>query len=379
MLRRKNNLITARGINNNPPINCGSPAIELDFSNFLTALFPIQQGVNQNHRKLQQHPPFEMHPYLQYVSQEFVEKYIIGTFPPISYVIDLLLSEHGLTITHLLQPNGFGTITEPYIPFFHGNLASFWKFILTDQEFLEISNTVNRVERKERLLKWLNENRIIYSDIIKSAQRQLDDEVCYNSEDQYLHNICINKDLICHILRNPNTKYLMFNTSNTFGRTSLLHINKNRGGVRGQVNVNNDANSFDLFIRGCQELGIKVEFRINQGPTIFIPWVELNHLNAPYVNQNFNNKIAFEIRLTITNKVNSDFMKSCLNDRIVSKELTVITGPSPSSQAVRGVGGNHNFLAWQALNPNCTTTDFIRYVHTCFRNSMFDELYALNL
>jgi hypothetical protein len=378
MLRRDNNLINARGINNNPPINCSSPAIQQDFETFKNDLLH-QHGVHPNRRMLSPNPPFEKHPYLQYVSKEFFEKYIIGTFPPISYVIDLLLAEYGLAITHLIQPNGVGTITEPYIPFFHGNFASFWKFILTNEEFQEIRNTVNRGERKEKLLKWLNENRIIYSDIIKSTQRELDDEVSYNSEDQYLHNICINTDLICHIMQNSNAKFLMFNTSNTFGRNTLLHLNRNQNGSKGQVNVNTDANSFDLFIRGCQELGIKVEFRINQGPTILIPWVELNAVNAPYVNQNFKNKIAFEIRLTITNKVNPDFIKSCLNGITISKELTVITGPSPSSQAVRGVGGNHNYLAWQVLNPNSTTTDFIRYVHNCFRNNMFNNLYALNL
>jgi hypothetical protein len=384
MLRRNNQLITQRGIVNNPLITCASPAITQDNTAFMNWLLPPQLGVPETQRRLPTNSPFEMHPYLKYVSQEFFEKYIIGTFPPISYVIDELLNNHGLAITHLLHPNGAIYTARPDIPFFHGNLGLLWMFILTQAEIAYIEALPNRESIKEYLINWLNKNEIIYSDIIKSTQRILDNGN-YTSGDNQLHNICINSDLICHILSNPNAKYLMFNTSQTFGRSALVHINRNDFGLRGQVNVNNDANSFDLFIRGCQELGLKVEFRINHGPTPIIPWTELNAINAVFINQNFKNKIAFELRLTTTEKTNKIFLKSCCTDgNYQSREFYVFTPLSPAA-VDRGMSRrNRIFIRWTLLH-NAGVIDihatrkFLKDVFSWFKGNDFDEIYNLNV
>jgi hypothetical protein len=369
MLRRNNNLINARGINNNPPINSNSPSIQEDFINFLAALLAIQPGVNANQRKLPPNPAFEMHPYLQYVSQEYLEKYIIGTFPPISYVIDLLLSEYSLEISHLLQPIAGRRIKKPDIPFFHGNRRLMWDYILTQEELEELSLKENRENKKEFLIKWLQENGIIYSDIIFSIQRKLEDGR-YSAKDTQLYNICINKNLISHILFNPNVKYLMFNSGSTFGQNNW-------------VNMENPK-SFDLFIRGCLEVGLKVELRINQGPTHHFNWIEINVANAAIINQYFRNKIAFEIKLTISKNTNKAFLSNCLNsESFFSKEFHVVTPVSPAG--IRGATlGNLIFQRWAIIHNGGIINmaglgEFLKDIFTWYKQGNFDQIYNLNV
>lgn len=369
MLRRNNNLITGRGINNNPPIHCSSPAIQQDFINFLTDLLLIQLGVNQNHRKLPQHTPFEVHPYLQYVNQEYFEKYIIGTFPPISYVIDLLLSNYNLAITHFLQPNGGRRIKRPDIPFFHGNKRLMWDYCLTAIELATLNAIPTRDGKKDYLINWLKKNKIIYSDIILSVQRELDDNL-YTAKDTQLFNICINKNLICHILTNPDAKYLMFNSSSTFGQNDWVNIEHSK--------------SFDLFLSGCQELGLKVEIRINQGPTPPIPWIEINAANAPFINHNFKNKIAFEIRLTITEKTNKTFLATCLDsNEYLSKEFHVITPVSPAG--IRGATKRNPIFQRWALIHNGGIIDmdglkqFLKDIFNWYKQDNIAAIYNLNV
>lgn len=75
MLRPNLQLISARNL------SCDSPDITTDNDIFINELI-------QNNGRLPPHSPFEIHPYKSgFPLQEF-EKYIIGTFPPISYVLD---------------------------------------------------------------------------------------------------------------------------------------------------------------------------------------------------------------------------------------------------------------------------------------------------
>lgn len=74
MLKRNDDLIINRGLIP-ANINCSSPQIAADNAAFIATLI-ADGGV------LPQHPPFEIHPYLNEFPLQNYEKYIIGTFPP---------------------------------------------------------------------------------------------------------------------------------------------------------------------------------------------------------------------------------------------------------------------------------------------------------
>lgn len=377
MLKRNNPLIANRGIAAPQNINCDSIEITNDYNAFITELLPAQAGLPVTQRMLPVNPPFELHPYLATVNREYFEKYIIGTFPPISYVIDQLNNHPAVAaaVTSVIPPAGGNAIIQPHIDWFHGNVAAMWPFLLAEAE-LGILNGLPREDKRAWLINFLNQQRIIYSDIIKSAQREQ-----YNANDQGLFNICINNDLICHILKNPNSQYLLFNTGSTFGNNGIsIHLNANANGLPGEVNINQNTKSFDLFIRGCQQLKLKVEFGLFQGPTPPIEWTEINAANANFIMDNFHNKIIFQVRISVKQNTDRPFLSNCLGaDHHFQKTITVITGPSPSPLALIGIAGNNNFLNWQLLNPGGTTNEFIKYIHVCFRNNMWAALYALNL
>ena len=368
MLKRNNDLINARGVANNPPISCDSPLINQDYASFINSLLPVQQGVPANRRRLPHNPSFELHPYLKHVSEEYFEKYIIGTFPPISYVIDELLDNNGLAITHMLQPEN-GIIARPAIPFFHGNRGLMWDYILTPDELVALNNILDREGKRDYLIDWLLKSKIIYSDIIFSTQRELENNR-YTAKDTQLNNICINKDLICHILTNSNARYLMFNSSSTFGQNNW---------------VNNDySKSFDLFVKGCRELGLKVELKISQGPTLPIPWIEVNLFNAAFINQNFKNKIAFEMRLSITGNIDKLLLGNCLGaDKFISKEFHVFTPISPAG--IRGAAlGNLIFQRWALLHNDGLINmgglrNFLKDIFIWYKQNEIDQIYNLNI
>lgn len=361
MLKRNNDLITNRGLI--PAlINCSSPQIAADFADFIADIIAQGGVLPPNH-------PFEIHPYLNEFPLQNYEKYIIGTFPPISY-----LKDHPNPLAPLLAvlnyPGG-GGISAPWIPFYHGNRGNQWEYLLNPVEYAAlvaivpglINPPVNRVDAKNYLIKFLITNKINYSDIIRSCQRAV-----YNANDIGLHNICINKDIICHILNNDNANEILFNTGSSFGVTGLqIHQNINPYGAPGMVNVRRTS-SFDLFVRGCQEIGLKVEVRIIHGPGINFPWTPIN-LAAPHLH----NKVIFEMRLS--GNINID---DCNFNGV--REYTVITGPSPSRQAERGVAGNANFIAWNALQPPGAggVRNFIKYIYQTFRGNVA-PLYNLNI
>lgn len=92
---------------------------------------------------------FEKHPYLDTFELQNFEKYIIGTFPPISYIYD-----HPLLVENNISQN-----KRPEIPFFHGNDLSLWKFFLNEEEygFLEdlLPNNENAILYINDLLNWI--------------------------------------------------------------------------------------------------------------------------------------------------------------------------------------------------------------------------------
>ena len=152
MYNKKQNLITNRGLENN--INCNSIDIEADLLNCIDEIIGFN-GVLPND------PPFEKHPYLdlpEYQLQNF-DKYIIGTFPPISHLLDNVeIIQAG--INQLTLPTG-NLISRPTIPFFHGNDAFYlWKLLLFDNELLELQAIEDRNEKKNYLINKLKSLKI---------------------------------------------------------------------------------------------------------------------------------------------------------------------------------------------------------------------------
>ncbi|HEY5327146.1 MAG TPA: hypothetical protein VIJ27_09100 [Mucilaginibacter sp.] len=369
MLKRNNALIIARGLAAGI-INCDSVQIGADNTAAINSIVALAGNLPVN-------PPFEIHPYLNtYIMGEY-KKYIIGTFPPISYLIDHPLVVAAV-IAALIQPGPGADINPPAIPFYHGNAGDMWKYLLTPAENNILNLTVGRNNKKNYLINFLHVNEINYCDIIKNTQRYLNNAGNYDFTDKCLNNICINQELIYNVLINFKSEYLLFNTGSTVSTPPgglKIHINANPANPAGSVNVKSNTKSFDLFVRGCQDLGLKVELQIQNGPTPFFRWTEINFVNRVFLQANMHNKVAFEMRISRTEKTVDHNLKDFTGDRI----FTVITGPSPSRAAMRGIQKNINFMNWWALHPPPNDASaFITYIYQTFRFGPIAALYALN-
>ncbi|MBY0479198.1 MAG: hypothetical protein K2Q24_16235 [Chitinophagaceae bacterium] len=377
MLKRNDDLIINRGLIP-ANINCSSPQIAADNAAFIATLI-ADGGV------LPQHPPFEIHPYLNEFPLQNYEKYIIGTFPPISYLRDHP-NPLAPALAALTYPAG-GAIPAPWIPFYHGNRGNMWEYILNAPEYamLEaivpngVNPPINRVDAKNYLVNFLNTNEINYSDIILSAQRE-----AYNANDKGLYNICVNKELICHVLGNDNVKAVMFNTGSTFRQIGLKLNQLNRrpqDGAPGTVYVSGDnTSSFDLFVRGCQEMNLKVEIRINAGIAPNFGWTEISSVNAVFLNNNLSSKLVFEMKISETKSGDSE-----CSEFSGEKILTVLTPVSPAAVR-RGMTKRNLVIQTWALHNGIpanlithhTVISFLKYVYVQFRNGNFTLLYQYN-
>lgn len=364
MLKTNNPLILGRGLP--VPLDCNSPAIILDNTAFINNLI-LTLG------QLPANPPFEIHPYKQDFPLQDFETYIIGTFPPISYILDKpQLVAAG--IPNLQLPIGAGgqVINFPWIPFYHGNQGSMWDFLLTVPEMAALTairNAVNgRQNAKQYLINFLLQNSINYADIIDTTQRNLNAQGRYDGKDKNLNNICPNNHLICHLLSNPKAKLLLFNTSSIFSNTGILY------NANGFVNaINSNTKSFDLFIRQCQELGLEVQIRIQQGnPATFYNWTNISLLAVVHRRT----KIAFELKIKnpISNrKLDCDFKSG------EEKTFTVITPFSPAAVNRGRTRSNRIVRNWLLINPGQTPSNLLTSVYQNFRNNNLVPIYNLNV
>lgn len=360
MYKRNQQLITNRGINGN--VACNAPAILNDVNGAIAA-------INAAGGLLPVNPPFEKHPYLNlvdYQMQDF-EKYIIGTMPPISYILDLLANP---AILNLIKPGG-RNIPKSKTPFFHGNQDDLWNLLLTNAEFVVFNAIINRNQRRTFLINKLIELHINYSDIIKKVQRE-----SYDADDKGLNNICPNLCLIKHILNNKNSKYLMFDTSTAHYSTGIK-VNQKfcQDGNPGEVNVNN-VQSFDLFLRTLQGLGFSLEIdflnRLNWQNTQV--WNQINSVNANFLNANFKTKVLTRLKIK-----NSKSFKICDNNfDALEQVFTIITGPSPIIKD-RAKGKNIVFKNWLIANPAQEYNDFRQRIYQLFRAENWSALQAMNI
>lgn len=363
MLKINHSLILRRGI---PfPLNCNSPAIGLDNTKFIKGLVTALGVLPKN-------PPFELHPYKHSFQLHNYEKYIIGTFPPISYVLDNpRIVEAG--ILNIRQPAGVGgrRIKPPQIPFFHGNKGLMWDFLLTNAEKVALKKILQGANGRQTAKNWLinffQQKEINYADIIDGAQRDLNKLGRYDGDDNNLNNICPNKDLICHILLNPKTKYLLFNTSSVFSNSGVVTD------ANGLVNVNAKTKSFDLFVRYCQELGLNVEIQIQTGnQATFFNWTQISALGF----RQRKTKIAFDMKITNpvgNQKLNCEFKSG------EQKFFTILTPFSPA--AVNRGNTKNNFIVqnWLLNNPGQSPYNLLTDAYQSFRNNNHLPFFNMNV
>jgi hypothetical protein len=327
-----------------------TPALATEVFHYLENHLRLHGGIMTNS------PPFESHPYSNEFPLRGYEKYIIGTFPPSSYLCD----RTGLNA--LFHPDGSYYCSSPEIPFYHGNMGAMWNYLLTPGELIALINTP-RNQKVDYLVNLLNALQINYGDIISTTQRQIANGK-YKADDECLVNIICNEGLIYHMIFNTSAKYLLFNTGSPFRKEGLkIHTNANDNGEPGNVMIAN-CGAFELLVRTLQILNYSVAIRMNLGPTPHFDWTIINEVNRIFIQNQLHNKVIFELKIIADAH---------------SKELTVVTGPSPSPQARRGLPRNSNYLAWLTLNPGSDVEDFITTVYTYFRNNDWAGLYNLNV
>ncbi|MGG7036299.1 MAG: hypothetical protein ACI7YS_14040 [Flavobacterium sp.] len=322
----------------------------------------IAQYVLNNNGQLPLVPPIEIHPYLNDFPLNNCEKYIIGTFPPISYIYD----------HPLLVGNNIGQNNIPNIPFYHGNLASMWKYLLDENEYDEVNHILNnangREDAKQFLIEFLENNNINYSDIYYSTVRNN-----YNANDNGLKNIKPNYSLIYHILNNDNAKYLNFNSSTIFNTEELgFYLNNIQGNLPGEIKEK--SNSFSVFLKTLQKLGFGLSLSYQNDE-----WIPLQFGNIEQINYHFRFKVVFKLRISGKNiKINDEILEN------LNREFIIVCGPSPSNGANMALVGNQIYLNWLQNQPNeihlnNPTIYFRKEIYGHFRNDNWQELQNMNV
>lgn len=341
--------------------------IENDYQSFKEQLFT---SANNNISILPVHPGFEKHPYKGLLENDFASKYIVGTFPPISYFIDILNNE-GCEIENLQQPNyPYQFISRPKVPFFHGNISGLWKVLLPVDEFVKFDNLQisNRNEAKEYLLKWLNENNIYYDDIIAYTQRSLSKLPSGNSgysyEDINLKNIYPDIRLIQKILTNKNLNIISFTNGATFrsGQNGGLGLYTQMS-KQGFVKTGN-SDALSLFLNTCQTMGLQIEMRCQP----FFDWTKLYMLTECQKRT----KLIFELKFTKT--------ASCFFEGLNNFENKIFTVITPFSPAAHGNIELHPIiLSFRTKYGQLSIEQILKIVYEKFRSGSHEELYEHNI
>lgn len=364
MINKDNTLLQNRAI----PINitCRNPVIQIQCTQFIAE---IQNAFINGLAQLPLHPGFEMHPYKGLLQNIESEKYFIGTFPPISYLIDSIRSL-GMDIHGLCQPtNPHQIITEPQIPFFHGNISALWSVFLTPPELAELNALLpeNRIGAKNYLIQKLLQIDVFYDDIILSTQRKLGEvnqniqNLGYTYKDKDLKNICVDEELIIQLITSQNTKVVCFTNGATFSVNGLqLYTQPRRAGL---VKTNN-SDALSLFLHGCQELGLNIELQCLP----HYPWTPLPALNQAQLST----KLIFEVRITRG--------RTCKHIALVDFKQKSFTAITPFSPAAHGNIEHHPVVnSFRNINANASISEILKEVYDKFRNNQHVLLYPYNI
>jgi hypothetical protein len=89
--------------------------------------------------------PEEINPYIGEVELQNYEKYVIGTFPPISYMLDNEKIKEAY-ISSIKKPVK-GREKKPKVNYYHGNKGSMWDLLLGNEFFnFDSDNEYTRAE-----------------------------------------------------------------------------------------------------------------------------------------------------------------------------------------------------------------------------------------
>jgi len=356
MLTQNNDLLRARGLD---PQNISWNEIVADHLLFIEqtiATLRVQQHIKRVCLPAQ--PGFELHPYKQYAPLRNFHKYLLGSFPPISYLYDTATFIQN-EIGSVCQPNWGRKIPRAQIPYYHGNRGLMWDYLLTEEERNQIPE--NRIAARQYLIEKLVEQQINYADIIDATQRNTIDNR-YNGRDENLNNIIINQDLINHILANPYAETILFNTG------SIYNVRGMQFDHDGKVNVEK-CSALDLFLRALQELDLDLFIEISQND---VPYQQLDNLQFP-MNAT---KLIFD--LTISKKESCEY-PNLPSEFYNSKKLRCITPFSPAvARRVNILAGNPIVHKYLTEHPQANTREMLAEIYQKFRYNTTQDFYELN-
>ena len=369
LLNKENNLLINRNLNAGN-IHCESAEIAADITLFKEQ---IVQGIQAGQSQLPINPGFENHPYKGLLENIEASKYLIGTFPPISYLIDSIQAD-GHPIQQLTQPTPpHQIIPKPQIPFFHGNASSLWSVILTPTELNELKAFLphNRMEARQYLIYKLNAIGIHYDDIILRTQRKIGglgnphNNLEYTYEDVNLKNICPDLNLVQQVLSHPNLDVVCFTNGATFrsGNNGGLQL-YNQINRQGLIKTGN-SDALSLFLRTCQEIGLNIEMRCLP----FFDWTAIHQLTVPQKRT----KLIFELRFTKTNK--------CTLPALQDFQQKAFTAITPYSPAAHGNIELHPIVTGLGMfyGMHLNAGQLLPYIYAHFRNNTYHQLYQFNI
>ena len=153
-----------------------------------------------------------------------------------------------------------------------------------------------------------------------------------------------------------------------------VHVNNNVN-PRGRINING-VGSFDLFLRGLQDLGAKVELalltEVNQA---IFDWIEVNAVNAVILKKLFKTKIIIKTRISIS--ANNTIIE---NTKLIQKEYFVITPFSPAAINRGSLKANPIVNNYLVHNPGETSAALLKLIYKAFvRFNYVDQEYLINL
>ncbi len=228
-------------------------------------------------------PPFEKHPYIEnllVVSK--ITGLMVGTFPPISY----LCSQNKIQVLRFKGQEFY----RPCMDYFHGNVGSLWRYSPIS---LDIILNHARSQQPNLLKHELFKKGIVYTDIIKFCQRNLNEKNKYDSRDVNLNAIVFNEEIVDYIFNSVNINRIYFTNAIFYNQSNKL-LKSN-----GKLNLNL-RDSFTLFIKCLNDNKIKIEIATMNEPNFWycINEGDLKKEQIKNINQIMNNKIVLYLKLT---------------------------------------------------------------------------------
>jgi len=326
LIKRNNQLLFINGIN---PIAVSAANMDAVYNAFIN-------GLNPANNILPLRPPVERHPYsLAFPIVAEFDRYIIGTFPPISYLTDVVA--FGLVL-----PNN-ANVGMPNVPFYHGNMEGLWQPLFDAGGVWAAYQAITcpmcgnntpcplcRNNKKGFIINWLFQNNINVCDIVSYTTR-----FAYNANDNNLYNIYPNWELMNTIYTSPKKVSILFNTSSMFGMRGL--------NLRIDGQIREKAQSFNIFLRAFQKAGARIYIDLLTPLPCPQGWVQVTPANVNLINVNSPYKCVIKIKIVFEKSVEIDdttFEKG-------TKEIYCVFGPSPANQAAIQLGGN---LIYQNVN-----------------------------